>query len=45
MGELLGRLSDKQLSDAFRAGGWGDADVATYVRAMRERITQLKNLR
>ncbi|HEY7913047.1 MAG TPA: hypothetical protein VIG62_14135 [Blastocatellia bacterium] len=45
MGELLGRLSDKQLSDAFRAAGWGDADVATYVRAMRERITQLKNLR
>jgi hypothetical protein len=45
MGELLGRLSDKQLSDAFRAGGFTDAEVGTYVRAMRSRINQLKNLR
>lgn len=45
MGELLGRLSDKQLSDAFRAGGFTDSEVAIYVRAMRSRINQLKNLR
>jgi hypothetical protein len=45
MGELLGRLSDKQLSDAFRAGGFSDAEVNTYVSAMRSRINQLKNLR
>jgi hypothetical protein len=45
MGNLLGRLSDKQLSDAFRAGGFGDADVSIYVRAIRDRINQLKNLK
>jgi hypothetical protein len=45
MGNLLGRLSDKQLTDAFRAGGFDDAEVATYVKAVRGRIDQLKNLR
>jgi hypothetical protein len=45
MGELLGRLSDKQISDGFRAGGFTDAEIITYVRAMRDRINQLKNLR
>ncbi|HXG93498.1 MAG TPA: hypothetical protein VNN73_14210 [Blastocatellia bacterium] len=45
MGDLLGRLSDKQLADAFRAGGFSDTEVQTYVRAMRNRINQLKNLR
>jgi hypothetical protein len=45
MGELLGRLSDKQLSDAFRAGGFSDAEVDMYVKATRNRINQLKNLR
>ena len=45
MGELLSRLSDKQLSDAFRAGGFTDSEVSIYVRAMRNRINQLKNLR
>lgn len=45
MGNLIGRLSDKQLSDAFRAGGFSDADVAVYTRAIRDRINQLKNLK
>jgi hypothetical protein len=45
MGGLLGRLSDKQLSDAFRAGGFSEADTATYVGAMRKRIDQLRNLK
>ncbi|HLG15131.1 MAG TPA: hypothetical protein VJH03_11600 [Blastocatellia bacterium] len=45
MGGLLGRLSDKQLSDAFRAGGFNDAEVATYVKTIRSRIEQLKNLK
>jgi hypothetical protein len=45
MGDLLGRLSDKQLGDAFRAGGFTDTEVATYVKAMRNRINQLKNLK
>ncbi|HSF25417.1 MAG TPA: hypothetical protein VLE20_14425 [Blastocatellia bacterium] len=45
MGNLLGRLSDKQLSDAFRAGGFNDWEVTTYVRAVRARINELKNLK
>jgi hypothetical protein len=45
MGNLLGRLSDKQLSDALRAGGFSNADVATYLLAIRDRINQLKNLK
>ena len=45
MGNLLGRLSDKQLSDAFRAGGFSDLEVTTYVRTLRARINELKNLK
>jgi hypothetical protein len=45
MGNLLGRLSDKQLSDAFRAGGFNESEVSIYVRAMRKRIDELKNLK
>jgi hypothetical protein len=45
MGNLLSRLSDKQLSDAFRAGGFTDAETQVFVRALRNRINQLKNLR
>jgi hypothetical protein len=45
MGNLLSRLSDKQLSDSFRAGGFTDAETQVFVRALRNRINQLKNLR
>lgn len=45
IGNLLGRLSDKQLADACRAGGFDDAEVATYVRALRDRIRQLQSLK
>ena len=45
MGNLLGRLSDKQLSDAFRAGGFTANEVAVYAQAMRRRIDQLKALK
>ncbi|HLG13030.1 MAG TPA: hypothetical protein VJH03_00685 [Blastocatellia bacterium] len=45
MGGVLNRLSDKQLSDAFRAGGFDEAETAIYVRAMRDRISQLLNLK
>jgi hypothetical protein len=45
MGNLLGRLSDKQLSDAFRAGGFTENEVATYTQAIRRRIDQLKALK
>jgi hypothetical protein len=42
---MLGRLSEKQLGDAFRGAGFDDSEVATYVRAMQERIGELQNLR
>ena len=45
MGELLGRLSDKQLADAYRAGGFTDAEIITYVKATRARIDRLRNLK
>jgi hypothetical protein len=45
MGNLLGRLSEKQITDAFRAGGFSDAEVSTYVRTLRGRITELQNLK
>jgi len=45
MGNLLGRLSDKQLSDAFRSGGFSESEIQVYVRAVRGRINQLKNLK
>lgn len=45
LGNLAGRLSDKQLSDAFRAGGFSDGEITTFVRAVRARINELKNLK
>jgi hypothetical protein len=45
MGDILRRLSDKQLSDAFRAGGYDDSETAILARAMRERINELQSLR
>jgi hypothetical protein len=45
MGNLLGRLSDKQLSDAFRAGGFTEEETAIYVKALRNRISQLQELK
>jgi len=45
MGGMLGRLSEKQLGDAFRAAGFDDSEVATYVRAMQKRIGELQNLK
>ena len=44
MGNLLGRLSDKQLADAFRAGGFNDSETAIYVSTIRDRISQLQRL-
>jgi hypothetical protein len=45
MGSLLARLSDKQLTDAFRAGGYNPSETAMLVSAMRERINELQGLR
>jgi hypothetical protein len=44
MGALLGRLSDKQLTDAFRASGYDNAETALLVRVMRARIIELQRL-
>ncbi len=44
IGNLLGRLSEKQLTDAFRAGGFTDSEVVIYVSEIRNRIRQLQNL-
>src|SRR5262245_3138615 len=45
MGNLAGRLSDKQISDAFRAGGFTEPEISLYLRALRARINDLKNLK
>ena len=45
MGSLLARLSDKQLADAFRAGGFDADETAIYLSALRARIGQLQNLK
>jgi len=42
---LMGAFRRKQLGDAFRPGGFDDSEVATYVRAMQERIGELQNLK
>jgi hypothetical protein len=44
IGNLLGRLSEKQLTDAFQAAGFTESDVAIYVSEIRKRIRQLQNL-
>jgi hypothetical protein len=45
MGNLLARLSDKQLADAFRAGHYSEESTQVYVRALRKRISQLQGLK
>jgi hypothetical protein len=44
IGNLLGRLSEKQLADAFRAGAFTESEVAIYVNEIRNRIRRLQNL-
>lgn len=38
--ELLGRLSDKQFEDAFRAGGFEPARAKRFIAKLREKIDQ-----
>jgi hypothetical protein len=45
MGTMLGRLSDKQLTDAFRAAGYDDAEISILVRSLRQRVEELQNVR
>lgn len=44
MGNLLGRLSNKQLADAFCGSGFNDAETRLYVSILRARIMQLQQL-
>jgi hypothetical protein len=44
VGNLLGRLSNKQLYDAFHAGGFDAAETGVYVSILRARITTLQRL-
>jgi hypothetical protein len=44
MGDILGRLSDKQLSDAFCASGYSPAETSLYVSILRARIIELQRL-
>lgn len=37
----LNKLSDDQIRDAFRAANYSSADIETFVRAVRNKITQL----
>lgn len=44
MGDLLGRLSDAQIRDAFRAGGYSPREIDGYARIVEDRIAQLREL-
>ena len=44
IGSLLNQLSNEQLRDAFKAGGYSENVTASYVASLRERINQLTQL-
>lgn len=44
LGGMLARLSDAQLTQAFRAGGYNHSEVSILVQAIRKRITELQNV-
>jgi hypothetical protein len=44
IGDLLSKLSDQQIEDAFRAANYSEEEVQLLARAVRERINQLVNL-
>ena len=44
IGELLSRLSDQQITDAFRAANFDAEEIQILVPAVRDRINQLVNL-
>jgi hypothetical protein len=45
IGQLLSRLSERQIADAFRAANYSRAEVRTLSRAFRARINELASLR
>ena len=44
IGGRLGQLSETQIGDCFRAGGFTPADVATYTQAVMRRVAALNAL-
>lgn len=44
IGALLAQLSDQQIADAFRAGGFSPEEVQGFTRKLREKILELNNL-
>lgn len=44
LGNLLSRLSDRQISDAFRAANYNPGEVSLLTGAVRRRITELVRL-
>ena len=42
---LLGRLSDRQWNDAFRAGGYDPPTAGRFIRKLRQKIEQGQSLR
>jgi len=44
MGQMLGRLSQHQIRDAFHAAGYSPLEVEGYSRVVESRIVQLKSL-
>lgn len=44
IGNLLSRLSERQLSDAFRAANYSQEEISILTHAVRERIDDLVNL-
>jgi hypothetical protein len=44
MADLLSRLSDQQIGDAFRAANYSTEDVSLLTSAVRSRINELVNL-
>jgi hypothetical protein len=43
-GELLSRLSDRQLADAFRAANYTPEEIQTLTESVRARVNELVNL-
>jgi hypothetical protein len=44
MGQLLARLSPKQIRDAFRAAGYSPEETDAFAAVMERRIAQLTRL-
>ena len=42
LGRRLSLLSNRQIGDGFRAGGYTDDEIAIYTKALRARIAELK---